>query len=177
MDISKRYAHGELYHADSIQFIDSLKYNTNGGRTVFGGGGIMPDLFVALDTSMSSKYYDELRRNGLLNDFTLTFVDENRKGLLEKYPDVYAFTKSFETDDAFMNRFIAYAEKKGVKKDEEGIKTSAKLIRTQLKALVARDLWNTNAYYVVINDINSFFKKALESLEDDTFSRMKIAGN
>lgn len=177
MDISKRYAHGELYHADSIQFIDSLKYNTNGGRTVFGGGGIMPDLFVALDTSMSSKYYDELRRNGLLNDFTLTFVDENRKGLLEKYPDVYAFNKSFETEDAFMSRFVAYAEKKGVKKDEAGIKTSEKLIRTQLKALVARDLWNTNAYYVVINDINSFFKKALESLEDDTFARMKIAGN
>ena len=177
MDISKRYAHGELYHADSIKFIDSLKYNTNAGRTVFGGGGIMPDIFVALDTSMSSKYYDELRRNGLLNDFTLTFVDENRKSLLEKYPDVHAFSKSFETDDSFISRFIAYAEKKGVKKDEEGIRTSGKLIRTQLKALVARDLWNTNAYYVVINDINSFLKKALESLEDDTFSRMKIAGN
>jgi len=177
MDISKRYAQGELYHADSIKFIDSLKYNTNGGRTVFGGGGIMPDIFVPLDTSMSSKYYDELRRNGLLNDFTLTFVDENRKGLLEKYPDVYAFSKSFDTDEAFLSRFIAYAEKKGVKKDEAGIRTSEKLIRTQLKALVARDLWNTNAYYVVINDINSFFKKALESLDDGTFARMKIAGN
>ena len=177
MDISKRYAHGELYHADSIKFIDSLKYSTNGGRTVFGGGGIMPDIFVALDTSMSSKYYDELRRNGLLNDFTLTYVDENRKALLEKYPDVYAFNKSFVTDNDFMSRFTAYADKKGVKKEEEGIKTSDRLIRTQLKALVARDLWNTNAYYVVINDINNFFKKALDSLEDDTFSRMKIAGN
>ena len=177
MDISQRFEHGELYHADSIKFVDSLKYETNGGRIVYGGGGIMPDVFVPLDTSQSSRYYDELRRAGVLNDFTLSYVDDNRANLLSQYKDVYAFKKNFQVTDDFINKFIAYAEKKSVKKDEQGIKTSDKLIRTQLKALIARDLWNVNAYYVIINDINQFVIKALESLEDNTFEKMKIAGN
>lgn len=177
MDISQRYEHGELYSADSIKFSDSLKYETHGGRTVYGGGGIMPDVFVPLDTSMSSRYYDELRRNGILNDFTLTYVDENRAMLKSEYKDVFEFKNKFSISDDFFNRFIAYAEKKSVKKDETGIKTSEKLIRTQLKALLARDLWNTNAYYVIINDINNFYVKAMECLNDKTFEKMKIAEN
>lgn len=177
MDLSKRFEHGELYHADSIAFNDSLKYETNGGRVVFGGGGIMPDIFVPLDTSLSSRYYDEIRRNGIMNDYTLTFVDANRASLKTQYKDVYEFKKSFQLTDDFVNKFVEYAEKKGTKKNEEGLKTSYKLIRTQLKALIARDLWNTNAYYYIINDINVFVEKALESLEDDSFSKMKIAGN
>jgi carboxyl-terminal processing protease len=177
MDLSMRYQHGELYSADSIKFNDSLKYETNGGRLVYGGGGIMPDIFVGLDTSMSSKYYDDLRRNGIINDFTLNYVDENRASLLQQYPDVYELKKKFDVTDEFMNKFHAYAEKKKVSKDETGYKTSELLIRTQIKALVARDLWNTNAYYVIINDINAFYKKALESFENNTFERVKIAEN
>jgi carboxyl-terminal processing protease len=177
MDLSMRYQHGELYSADSIKFNDSLKYETNGGRLVYGGGGIMPDIFVGLDTSMSSKYYDDLRRNGIINDFTLNYVDENRANLMQQYTDVYDFKKKFEVTDEFMNKFLAYAEKKKVAKDETGYKTSELLIRTQIKALVARDLWNTNAYYVIINDINVFYKKALESFENNTFEKMKIAEN
>jgi carboxyl-terminal processing protease len=177
MDISKRYEHGELYSADSIHFIDSLKYETNAGRLVYGGGGIMPDVFVPLDTSMTSKYYDDLRRNGILNDFTLSYVDENRAELVAQHKDVYAYKQQFTVTPEFINKFIAYAEKKSVKKDEAGFKTSEKLIRTQLKALIARDLWGINAYYVIINDINIFYTRALESLEDNTFEKMKIAGN
>ncbi|MBL7923168.1 MAG: S41 family peptidase [Bacteroidia bacterium] len=177
MDLSKRYEHGELYSADSIKFSDSLRYETNSGRTVYGGGGIMPDVFVPLDTSLSSRYYDELRRNGVLNDFTLTYVDENRAALQAQYKDVYSFKRGFQVTDDFVQKFVSYAEKKSVKKDEAGFKTSEKLIRTQLKALIARDLWNTNAYYVIINDINVFYTKALESLENNTFEKMKIAGN
>jgi carboxyl-terminal processing protease len=174
MDISMRYQHGELYHADSIKFIDSLKCKTMGGREVFGGGGIMPDVFVGLDTSMSSKYYDELRRNGTLNEFTLNYVDANRAMLLSKYKDVYQFKNDFKITKDFLEEFIAYAEKKNIKRNSEGIKTSEKLITTQLKALIARDLWDTNAYYVIINDINVFMVKALQCLEDDTFKKMKI---
>jgi carboxyl-terminal processing protease len=177
MDLSKRFEHGELYSADSIKFVDSLRYETNAGRTVFGGGGIMPDVFVPLDTGMSSKYYDELRRNGVLNDFALNHVDENRAALKARFADVKSFKTGFDTDEAFMKKFIAYAEKKNVKYDEKGFKSSEKLIRIQLKALVARDLWNTSAYYYIINDINNFYEKALESLRDDTFTRMKIASN
>ena len=174
MDISMRYQHGELYHADSIKFIDSLKCKTMGGRVVYGGGGIMPDVFVGLDTSMSSKYYDELRRNGTLNEFTLNYVDANRAMLLAKYKDVYQFKNDFKITKDFLEEFIAYAEKKNIKRDNDGIKTSEKLITTQLKALIARDLWDTNAYYVIINDINVFMVKALQCLEDDTFKKMKI---
>ena len=177
MDISKRYEHGELYHADSIRFNDSLKYSTNGGRVVFGGGGIMPDVFVPLDTNQSSSYYDDLRRNGVINDYTLSYVDENMTALKAQYPDMYAFKKNFVLTEDFLNKFYAYAEKKSVKRNEEGIKKSDRLIKTQLKALVARDLWNTTAYYYVINDINPFLTKALESLDDRTFEKMKIAGN
>ncbi|CAN5388643.1 S41 family peptidase [soil metagenome] len=177
MDLSTRFQHGELYHADSIKFIDSLKYATNAGRVVYGGGGIMPDVFVPLDTSNSSKYYDELRRNGIINDFTLSYVDDNRASLIKQYADVYAFKTGFEVTDDFVNKFTAYAEKKLVKKDPEGLKISDKLIRTQLKALIARDLWNTNAYFVIINDINPFYMKALQCLQDDTFSKMKIAAS
>jgi carboxyl-terminal processing protease len=174
MDISMRYQHGELYHADSIKFIDSLKCKTMGGRVVYGGGGIMPDVFVGLDTSMGSKYYDELRRNGILNEFTLNYVDANRAMLLGKYKDVYQFKNDFKITKDFLEDFIAYAEKKNIKRDNVGIKTSEKLITTQLKALIARDLWDTNAYYVIINDINVFMVKALQCLEDDTFKKMKI---
>ena len=177
MDISKRYEHGELYSADSIHFIDSLKYETNAGRLVYGGGGIMPDVFVPLDTSMTSKYYDDLRRNGILNDFTLSYVDENRAELVAQHKDVYAYKQQFTVTPEFINKFIAYAEKKSVKKDEAGLKTAEKFIRTQLNALICRDLWGINAYYVIINDINIFYTRALESLEDNTFEKMKIAGN
>ena len=176
MDLSNRFTHGELYSADSIKFIDSLKYNTNAGRIVYGGGGIMPDVFIPLDTSNSSKYYDNLRREGLLNDFTLSYVDDNRADLLKTYADVYAFKKNFTITDEILGKFMAAADKKNVKKDEKGFATSEKLIKTQLRALIARDLWNSNAYYVIINDINPFLTKALQSFDDNTFEKMKIAG-
>ncbi len=175
MDLSLRYQHGELYSADSIKFNDTLKYKTDAGRIVYGGGGIMPDIFVPLDTSMSSKYYDELRRAGVLNDFTLSYVDEHRAELLAKYPDVFAFKKDFDMNADFMAKFTDYADKKKVKKDDAGYKTSEELIKTQLKALIARDLWNTNAYFVIINDINQFYIKALKCMDDNSFSKYKIA--
>ncbi len=177
MDLSNRFTHGELYSPDSIKFIDSLKYNTNAGRIVYGGGGIMPDVFIPLDTSMSSKYYDNLRRESVLNDFTYAYVDEHRADLLKSYTDVFAFKQNFTLTDDFMSKFMALAEKKNVKKDEKGYATSEKLIKTQLRALIARDLWNTNAYYVIINDINPFLIKALQAFDDHTFEKMKIAGN
>jgi carboxyl-terminal processing protease len=94
--------------------------------------------------------------------------------LLSKYKDVYQFKNDFKITKDFLEEFIAYAEKKNIKRNSEGIKTSEKLITTQLKALIARDLWDTNAYYVIINDINVFMVKALQCLQDDTFKKMKI---
>lgn len=177
MDISHRFEHGELYSADSIRFNDSLRYKTNAGRVVYGGGGIMPDVFVPLDTTMLSDYYQDIRRNGIMPDFALSYTDDNRTKLNSTYRDVVQFKKEFMVDDALLNRFVEYAEKKNVKKNEKGLVTSDKLLRTQIKALIARDLWNISAYNYIVNDINNFYSKALECLEDKTFEKMKIAEN
>lgn len=176
-DISERFKHGELYHLDSIKFNDSLKYQTNGKRTVYGGGGIMPDVFVPLDTTLTSKYYSDLIRKGVLNEYALSYTDDHRNEMKAKYANATAFKKEFVIDDKMMQDFYALAVKKGVERDEKGIATSGSLINLQLRALMARDLWNSSAYFEVINDINNIYQKALQSLQDNTFDKMKIAGN
>ncbi len=175
LDFSNRLKHGELFYKDSIHFSDTTTYYTNAKRIVRGGGGIMPDVFVPLDTSSNSQYYSDLLRRNVLNDFTITFTDNNRNELKNKYPDVTSFREGFNLDDNIMNDFFVAAEKAGVKKDSLGLKTSESIIRLQLKALVARNLWNTSAYMQVINEINHALQKAIETIQDKTFEKMKIA--
>ncbi len=174
-DISNRFKHGELYSADSIKFSDSLKYATNAKRTVYGGGGIMPDIFVPLDTTYNSKFYTDLIRKSTLNDFTLSYTDNHRAELKAKYADVKAYKVGFAIDQKMMDDFYVFADKKGVKKDEEGAKRSEKHIMQNLKALIARDLWSTGAYFEVMNDMNNSFLKAVQCIKDNTFDKMKIA--
>jgi carboxyl-terminal processing protease len=175
MDFANRYEHGELYSADSIHFSDTLKYFTNARRIVYGGGGIMPDVFVPLDTSWTSKYQQELVRKSVILDFALSYTDKNREALKKKYPDVATFKKSFHVDDALLNELLAAGVKKGIEKDSAGLARSGDLIRIQLKSLIARDLWVYDAYWQVINEVNDFYLKALECLKDDTFTKMKIS--
>lgn len=180
MDVYNRYKSGELYNADSIHFIDSLKFFTNNKRTVYGGGGIMPDVFVPADTMPVSAYSRDLQRKGIINDFTLNYVDRNRAKLSSSYPDVATFKANFNIDDKFLNEFFAFAEKKELKKDEAGWKRSSQLIVTLLKALIARDLFSANsgAYYQVLNEVmNDSYLKAIECIQNNTFDKMKIAGN
>ncbi|MEO8146472.1 MAG: S41 family peptidase [Bacteroidia bacterium] len=176
-DISNRFKNGELFSRDSIKFSDSLKVLTNAKRTVYGGGGIMPDVFVPLDTAMNSKYWQDLRRKGALNQWSLTYVDNNRKDLFAKYPDIETFKKNFVVDEDLIQKFIAYAEKQEVKYDTAGYKTSETLIKTFLKGLIAQDLWNVSAYFQITNDLNNTFKEAIKSINDKTFERNKIAVN
>ncbi len=176
-DISNRFKKGELFSRDSIKFIDSLKVFTNGKRTVYGGGGIMPDVFVPLDTQMNSKYWQDLRRKGAPNQWALTYVDNNRKELFAKYPTIETFKRDFVIDKNLMDQFIAYAEKQEVKLDTAGFKNSEVLITTVLKGLIAQDLWNVSAYYQIVNDINNTYKEAVKSINDKTFERNKIAAN
>jgi len=175
LDLSNRFKHGELYHADSIKFDDSLKYLTQAKRVVYGGGGIMPDIFVPLDTTMNSRYHTDLIRKSVLYDFALNYTDNNRSSLLKQYPDITAFRSKFVMTEKLMVDLIAYGEKKGVSKDSAGLATSFELIKIQATALIARDLWNTDAYWQVINEINPFYTKALEALKNDTFDKYKIA--
>lgn len=113
-DIMNRYRHGEMVHPDSIKLPDSLRYYTDGKRVVYGGGGIMPDVFVPADTVRASDYYIALRSKNLLNRYVLHVLDGNREYYQRKYPDFKTFEKDFHVDSAFMQAFYDYAGEKGV---------------------------------------------------------------
>ena len=174
-DLNNRFEHGELMNMDSIALNDSLIFHTNANRTVYGGGGIMPDVFVPLDTSMNSKYYSDLLRKSVLNTFTLTFVDNHRKELSSDYANIKLFKEKFEVTASIMDDFIKHGEKKGVDFNKEQFKRSEKMLRIQIKALIARNVWNADAYSQIFNDINPIFLKAVEVMNDDTFKNNKIA--
>ncbi|MEI7597480.1 MAG: S41 family peptidase [Bacteroidota bacterium] len=165
-DLEKRLEHGEFYHQDSIKFPDSLKYFTPNNRVVYGGGGIMPDIFIPLDTTYSSKFYGDLQRKGVFNQFSLSYIDDSRKKLLAKYPNIKEFKKNFVVDDELLDKFFLAAEKKGIAKVEKDIITSKELIKVQLKSLIARNLFDTGAYFECIIDMDTTMKKALGIIND-----------
>jgi len=170
-DLYNRYKHGELIYADSIKFPDSLKYSTRNGRTVYGGGGIMPDVFIPWDSTWFSDYYADIRRGGLINRFSLQYVDENRIHLLERYPDLKSFKTSFVVDDEFLKPFFDLAAQDSLLFDEAGWQSSGTLIRYQIKAMIARNLWDTSSYYEIMWDIDEAILQAKEVLEDGGYFR------
>ena len=164
-DLIDRYNHGEMLSADSIHFPDSLKYKTlKLGRTVYGGGGIMPDYFVPIDTTMYSKYYLDLRDKGALVQLNLKLVDRHRKQWLNKYKTFARFNKEFQVTPDMLEELKALGKKLGAAYKEEEYQVSLPLIQTQLKALIARDLWDMNEYYQVIGTLNPSLQKAVELL-------------
>ncbi len=175
MDVYNRMKHGELVHPDSISFPDSLKYYTPANRVVYGGGGIMPDIFIPWDSTWISDYYTELRRKGVLNQFTVQYVNDHRENILKTYPEVTDYIDGFVIDDAFMNEFIAFAEGMEVPFDEEGYATSGDFLKTQIKAWMARNLWDISASYQVFSKHDHGVTKALEVLSDETlFDKLQI---
>jgi carboxyl-terminal processing protease len=176
LDYANRIKHGELTNPDSIHFADSAKYYTNNKRLVHGGGGIMPDIFVPLDTTPFSTFFTELQRKNTFYEFMLTYVDNNRSQLKKEYPDVESFKNNYSISQKLFDDFLANAEKIGVKRDTAGLKISEKLIRLNLKAIVARELFNAEGLWEVMNEANVPLRKAIEAMQDNTFERMKIAG-
>jgi carboxyl-terminal processing protease len=166
-DLSQRMRHGEMMHADSIQFPDSLRYKTPAGRTVYGGGGIMPDVFVPYDSTKYSDYYTSLWRKGVQNTFVTNLMDSKRSDLEEKYKTLDSFINEFTVSDEMKNDFVSFAEEKGVEKDPEGMKQSEEIITTQIKALVARNLFDMSGYFQIINTVSDEYKLALELIMDD----------
>jgi len=175
-DFKKRVDNGELVSADSIHFPDSLKYYTPKGRIVYGGGGIMPDVFIPIDSTRFSDYYTDLVRKGIFNTFTMSYLDKNREKLLKKYPDLAAFKANFVVDSEIYAGFEKTAADEGVKRPEnEKFDLSENDLKLQIKAMIARNLWDVNAYFEVINDLDLELKKAVELLKDGTmFSDLKI---
>ena len=165
-DLIERYNRGEMMSADSIHFPDSLKCSTlKKGRTVYGGGGIMPDYFVPMDTTLFTKYHSQLSNKGILLKVHFQLIDAHREEWAQEYPDYATFSRKFELDDRMMKQLIEEGEKAGVMFDEEQYQKSAPLIKLQLKALVARDLWDMNEYYHTINVVDESVNKALELLK------------
>lgn len=174
-DLMDRMKHGEFYSADSIHFPDSLKYFTPNHRTVYGGGGIMPDIFVPLDTTGNSEYLTNLFRKGVLSQFSLKYLDQERARLETTYPTAADFVKNFKTDQTFMDRFNAYAAKDSVSFDAKGYEISKQILQTQLKARLAQNMFGNDAMFEVINAINASFNKAVESIGNDSFEKKKIS--
>ena len=169
-ELQERFNKGEMMHADSIHFPDSLKFQTKIlGRTVYGGGGIMPDHFVPLDTLSYTKYHRELTAKGVIVNTNLTIIDRYRNELKEKYPTFEKYNKSFEVDSTLLDILLAEAEKMGVKFDEELYAASLPLIKVQLKALIARDLWEMNHFYEIFNTTDDTVMKGLEIIQSKDF--------
>jgi carboxyl-terminal processing protease len=173
-EIGRRYEGGELVSKDSIDFPDSLKFYTPNKRVVYGGGGIMPDIFIPIDTSFNSELNRNLIRRGVYNEFSLTYLDKNRKKLKKTYPDFNSFKAGFKTDEAFMQDFFKFAEKKSVEKNEADYEKSKKLIETQLMALMARNLFTTSTYFEIINQLNDSYIEAINVIQSDQFEKAKL---
>ena len=166
-EMTKRMKHGEFYHSDSIQFPDSLKYSTLlSGRTVYGGGGIMPDIFMPVDTTFATKLYTDLIRKGIFNRFTVDYVMKNRELISNKYSDFENFYEQFEVTDEMISDFRSLAEEEGVEWNDEQFQRSEPMIKLQLKALIARNEWSQSEYYRVVMKEDKVIKKAVEILND-----------
>lgn len=168
MDVYKRLKDGELQHADSIHVADSLRYNTlKSGRIIYGGGGVIPDVFVPIDTTDYSKYYADLSAKGVLIQYTLGYVDKNRDELKKKYADVATFDKNFAVSNEMIQELIALGEKEGVKYDEEQFNTSKSLLELLVKSLIARDVFDQEAFTIIYNKNNDLLKEGLRVINDD----------
>ncbi|HNW98145.1 MAG TPA: S41 family peptidase [Bacteroidales bacterium] len=174
-DLTDRYKHGEIFHSDSIKFPDSLKFYTPKKRLVYGGGGIMPDVFIPADTSKISDYYTNILRKGLIYQFSLQYVDVKRDSLKSTYKDIAAFNKNFKISDALLNEFIKFTEADSLKKDEKGFELSKEYIVNQLKANIGRGLFDINAYFLISTEIDDVYQDAIKAINDKTtFKKYKI---
>ena len=169
-DLINRYNRGELLSADSIHFPDSLKYSTLvSGRTVYGGGGIMPDVFIPLDTTRLTDYHRELLAAGCINRVAMNYLDKNREKLTSLY-DKKHFSKyksEFYVEDDTMDELVELGKNDSIPFNEEEFRRSEQLMRLQIKALIARDLFDMSEYYQVINDINDSLIEALSIINDE----------
>ena len=166
-EMEKRLKNGEYYHADSIHFPDSLKYKTDGGRIVYGGGGIMPDIFIPVDTAYNSKLYTNLVRKGALNRFTTDYALKHRDDIKAQYGNFENYNKSFTVGEDLVEGLKKAAEEAKVEWNDEQFAHSEKFILLQMKALIARNVWETGMYYQVMAGSDPGIQKAMEVLGNE----------
>ena len=169
-DIADRFENGELMHADSIKYIDSLKVQTKRlKRDIYGGGGIYPDSFVPLDTMENTKYYRNIMAKGLLNRFAISYVDSHRKELQKKYKTDNEYVKDFEVTPEMLESLVKMGNEEGVEFNEEEFERSEQLFKVILKALIGRDVYENATYFKVYNSHNPLFKEAVRLIGSDDY--------
>lgn len=172
----ERFEKGELMSLDSLQLPDSLKFSTNiMGRTVYGGGGILPDVFVPIDTTLNSAYFRDMLRKGLFNRYVLEYVDSQRKKLEREHSDRDEFIESFTPDQALLDGFVALGEEEEISFVEEDWATSESAIVLRIKALLARSLFDPAAFYEVLNPINPTYRRGIEVLRNGQYDQFELA--
>jgi len=164
-DLLNRYANNELINPDSIHFIDSLKFYTPSGKVVYGGGGIMPDIFVPIDTSRLYSYFNNLSNRGIIYQFAFDITDRNRAKLLKEYPNAAYFVANYQVDDKMLQELIAMAQKKSVDFNAKSYNFCKKDIQVRLKAFIGRALFDNAAFYPVLLTNDKTFQKAIEEFE------------
>lgn len=166
-DLYERYSHGEFFDADSIRLNDSVKYFTPSGRVLYGGGGIMPDIFLPSDTTDITPYYSQITRQGLVYRFAFDFADKHRNVLMQ-YPDAASMENYLNRQELF-EKFVRFAEGEGVKRVDSQINKSGMIIHTQLKAYIARNIIDNPGFYPIIQSIDNTLLKSIELISDEKF--------
>ncbi len=162
-DIVKRYKHGEFFTADSVKFNDSLKFKTANGRTVYGGGGIMPDYFVPLDTVLNSRYLNELYNTNSLPEYIFNYVGDHRSEL-EK-AGYEKFYENFIVTDVMLNDLVAIGKQNKVQPDYKDLAKNKKVFQVHVKAQIARKLWSNNGFYPIFNETNEILQQAIKMFD------------
>lgn len=169
-ELEKRYEHGEFTERDSIKLTDSTEYFTKSGRVVYGGGGIMPDIFIPADTIGVTDYYNKVSRKGYEYQFSLEYTDKNRETLL-KYKSASELKKYLQSQN-ILEQFVIYAEKQGIARNQKQIETSRKIIETHVIALIARNIMDNEGFYPILIDIDKTLLEAVEIVEKKTLKNI-----
>ena len=172
-EVFGRYSSGELFSSDSIHIKDTTRYYTRSKhRTVYGGGGIIPDIFVPVDTTINYLYFNQLLAKGIVQEYELSYLDKNRNQLKKSYPNFERFHQQFQVSDKMIEEIIQKGESQGIKKDEKHFALLEPEIRQYVKSLIARDLWGMNELYRITNEDNALLQAALKALKDGTYEQI-----
>jgi carboxyl-terminal processing protease len=163
-DLGNRLMHGEFEEADSIRMDDSLKFTTPGGKIVYGGGGIMPDIFIPMDTTGISDYFMAIRNSGLLYRYALKYTEDNRE-TLKKYKELPALENWLSNQD-LISKFVRFADQNGIPANRQQLAVSENIIHVQLKAYIARNILDNKGFYPIWQEIDKTLLDALEYLEN-----------
>ena len=167
-DLIDRYNKGELMNADSVHFPDSLKYSTLiSKRTVYGGGGIMPDVFIPIDSTRFTEYHSKLRGLRVIDRMAMSYLDKNRKEMIKKYPNINKYKDKFIISEDILKELIEMGEENKIEFNEEQFNKSKIYISLQLKAYIAQNLFDTSEYFQVINDMSDNFQRALQLINNE----------